>query len=218
MLEQQLQAMCQKNMWNWLQLNLHPCLFDRYPRHQTDHLLYEQTCLRFELKGTRISQDSISFERIFPKTNPSSPRPCLGVKILQSSDPTSEDSAKSRANVSQGGGAQMVLDAQSSWSGPCRSDHTPYPSTEPAGTPLKAEKTGGSSMLGFLNRKARQRTAVRSPKSREYWGRQVRGKLLVAENELYHWQLLCTTKNKEIEIQTVYGNQFSIELVDVTNN
>lgn len=66
-------------------------------------------------------------------------------------------------NVSQGGGARMVLDAQSSWSG--LADHTtPAQSTEPAGTPLRAEKAGGSSMLGFLSRK---RGRDRSPKPKE---------------------------------------------------
>jgi serine/threonine kinase 32 len=66
-------------------------------------------------------------------------------------------------NVSQGGGAQMVLDAQSSWSG--LADQTPpMQSTEPAGTPLRAEKAGGSSMLGFLSRK---RGRDRSPKPKE---------------------------------------------------
>ena len=92
---------------------------------------------------------------------PASPRPASASKSF--SRPLPQRPQQVQRNVSQGGGAQMVLDAQSSWSG--LADQTsPVTSTEPVGTPVKSEKAGGSSMLGFLSRK---KGRDRSPKPKE---------------------------------------------------
>ena len=93
---------------------------------------------------------------------PSAPRPPSASKSFSRPIPPQRPQQISR-NISQGGGAQVVLDAQSSWSG--LADHTvPMPSTETVGTPVRAEKAAGSSMLGFLSRK---RGRDRSPKPKE---------------------------------------------------
>ena len=93
---------------------------------------------------------------------PASPRPASASKSF--SRPLPQRPQQVERNISGGSGNQVVLDTQNIPRSVPTDQSTPVVPTGPAGASLRADKPGGSSMLGFLSRK---RGRDRSPRPKE---------------------------------------------------